>query len=93
MNEFIEQAFDNPTISQYIADKDAGWISDALIDEGLIEIGDGLVVSFVPDKSLTADAPPSYAKVYSAYRNEDGKMVPLELIDVFELDIGYDRDN
>jgi len=93
IDEYMKQLPLNPVVSKYIAQKDADSVGDALIFAGLIGEGEKFAVSYIPDNKLDKDATPNRAEVYTAYRNEDGKIVPLELIGKFEIDVDYDRDN
>jgi hypothetical protein len=93
LNKFAKEALQSTFFAKLIANRDQAIVADALIEAGLMQEGDTLAVTFVVDTKLRSDSMSKQAKVYTACKTLEGKMIPTSFLGEFTLDIEFDRDN
>lgn len=93
LQKFAKETLQSPFFSRYIGNRDTILVRDALIEAGFMKMGDGLAVTFEVDPLAIPDATTRVAKIYTAHRTSEGKLVPTSFLGEFELDIECSNDN
>lgn len=93
LQKFAKETIQNPYFSRYIGDRDTKLVRDALIEAGFMRMGDGLAVTFEVDTLIRPDAMTRKAKIFTARKTPEGKLVPTSFLGEFELDIECSNDN
>jgi len=93
LQKFAKEALQNSFFSKYIGERDTALVADALIEAGFMQRGDTLAVTFETDTLIRSDTMTRKAKIFTARKTSDGKLVPTSFLGEFELDIECSNDN
>ena len=82
-----------PAVAKVVEVSDSKSVAKALLEEGLMETGDNLTITFVAGENIPQDSVSRRAKIYNARKTSEGKIVAITLENEGMLDITFDRNN